>query len=81
MTQSLRSMASWFARRVDRASELGASMVEYALLLALIAVICIGAVSALGRSANSKFTDVGNAVSCSGVASGATPPGGTTPCP
>jgi pilus assembly protein Flp/PilA len=31
-------------------AEEGASLVEYGLLLALIAVVCIGAVSALGVS-------------------------------
>jgi pilus assembly protein Flp/PilA len=31
-------------------TEEGASLVEYGLLLALIAVVCIGAVSALGVS-------------------------------
>lgn len=35
------------ARRLD---ELGASLVEYALLLALIAVVCIGAVQYFGAS-------------------------------
>lgn len=43
-------------------TELGASLVEYALLVALIAVVCIGAVSALGGAANSKFTSVGGAI-------------------
>ncbi|HEV7887689.1 MAG TPA: Flp family type IVb pilin [Acidimicrobiales bacterium] len=58
----VRMLCSMFARRVARTEE-GASMVEYALLLALIAVVCIGAVTILGRSASDKFTDVGNSVS------------------
>lgn len=33
-----------------RRDELGASLVEYALLLSLIAVVCFGAVSYFGRS-------------------------------
>lgn len=33
-----------------RGGELGASLVEYALLLALIAAVCIGAVSYFGQS-------------------------------
>jgi pilus assembly protein Flp/PilA len=41
-------------------SERGASLVEYALLVALIAVVCIVAISILGREANSTFTDVGD---------------------
>jgi pilus assembly protein Flp/PilA len=38
--------------------ERGASMVEYGLLLALIAVVAIVAVKALGGSVSSKFNDV-----------------------
>lgn len=39
-------------------TERGASLVEYALLVALIAVVCILAVTFLGRSASSKFSSV-----------------------
>jgi pilus assembly protein Flp/PilA len=42
--------------------ERGASLVEYALLVALIAVVCIAAVTFLGTSADSKFDSVGSAV-------------------
>jgi pilus assembly protein Flp/PilA len=42
--------------------ERGASLVEYALLVALIAVICIVAIAFLGQSASSKFSTVGSAV-------------------
>lgn len=38
--------------------ERGASMVEYGLLLALIAVIAIVAVRALGTSVSTKFSSV-----------------------
>lgn len=40
----------------------GASLVEYALLVALIAVVCIGAVTVLGGNASSKFSQIGSAV-------------------
>ena len=43
--------------------ERGASLVEYALLVALIAVVCIIAITFLGQSASSKFSSVGSAVS------------------
>ena len=43
-------------------SERGASLVEYALLVALIAVVCIVAVSLLGRNASKKFSSVGSAI-------------------
>ena len=42
--------------------ERGASLVEYALLVALIAVVCIVAIGFLGDSANSKLSRVGSAV-------------------
>jgi pilus assembly protein Flp/PilA len=35
--------------------EEGASLVEYVLLVALIAVVCIAAITLLGQSAKSKF--------------------------
>jgi pilus assembly protein Flp/PilA len=35
----------------------GATMVEYALMIALIALVCIVAVTALGTSVSSKFSD------------------------
>lgn len=35
--------------------EKGATMVEYALMVALIAVVCIGAVTAVGGSTNTTF--------------------------
>ena len=43
-------------------TERGAALVEYALLLALIAVVCIVALSTLGEQASSKFVDVGNSI-------------------
>jgi pilus assembly protein Flp/PilA len=40
----------------------GASLVEYALLVALIAVVCIVAILFLGTSTSSKFSNVGSLV-------------------
>ena len=37
--------------------EEGATMVEYALMLALIAIVCIVAVVAIGNNANSTFQE------------------------
>ena len=51
---------SWLQSKID--SERGASLVEYALLVALIAVVCIAAVTLLGTSASSKFNTVGNSI-------------------
>ena len=37
--------------------EEGATMVEYALMLAFIAAVCVGAVTLLGTSTNSSFSN------------------------
>ena len=44
-------------------NEDGPTAVEYAVMLALIIVVCITAISALGSNASNTFTYVGNAVS------------------
>ena len=54
-------VAAWLKARFS--SERGASLVEYALLVALIAVVCIGAVTFLGREAADNFSAVGNSIS------------------
>ena len=43
-------------------NERAASLVEYALLVALIAVVCIVAVTSLGKKASSKFNSVSQAL-------------------
>lgn len=42
--------------------ETGASLVEYALLVALIAVVCIVAITTLGNNTSSKFSSVGSSL-------------------
>jgi pilus assembly protein Flp/PilA len=42
--------------------EEGAAMVEYGLLVALIAVVCILAVTGVGTAVRDKFTDVSDAL-------------------
>ena len=42
--------------------EEGATMVEYALMLALIAIVCILAVTAIGNEANSTFETIEGAL-------------------
>ena len=42
--------------------EEGATMVEYGLMLALIAVVCIGAVQIIGTKANATFTKIGSSL-------------------
>ena len=43
-------------------SEDGPTAVEYAVMLALIVVVCIGTITTLGTNANSTFTTVASAV-------------------
>jgi pilus assembly protein Flp/PilA len=43
-------------------SEDGPTAVEYAVMLALIIVVCITAVTTLGSNANKPFTSVGTAI-------------------
>jgi pilus assembly protein Flp/PilA len=56
-----REIAPYLRARFGR-NELGASLVEYALLLALIAVVCIAAVTLLGGNAKNKFSSVGSSL-------------------
>ena len=43
-------------------NEDGPTAVEYAVMLALIIVVCIAAISLLGQNADSTFTSVGNSI-------------------
>jgi len=54
-------VASYIRARFGR-SERGAALVEYALLLALIAVVCIVALATLGQKESSRFVSIGNAL-------------------
>ncbi|TMQ34343.1 MAG: Flp family type IVb pilin [Planctomycetota bacterium] len=47
-------------------AEDGPTAVEYAVMLALIIVVCIGAITTLGSNANKTFTSVGSAINVSG---------------
>ena len=47
---------------VQKEEEKGASMLEYALLAALIAVVCILAITFLGRQACNTFSNVGSSI-------------------
>lgn len=46
-------------------NEEGPTAVEYAVMLALIIVVCIGAITTLGSNANTTFTSVGTAMTAS----------------
>lgn len=48
--------------------ESGASLVEYGMLVGLIAVVCIGGVTILGGQINAVFTAITNALTAAGIA-------------
>ena len=52
------TLSSWSTRRLER----GASLVEYALLLALIALVCVTAVQFLGSSASGSLDRPGSSL-------------------
>jgi pilus assembly protein Flp/PilA len=53
MSKMFAAVKKFFGRKEE-----GATMVEYALMLALIAAVCIAAVSVLGTKASSVFSSI-----------------------
>jgi pilus assembly protein Flp/PilA len=62
--QSLKNFVVDFCKRED-----GPTAVEYAVMLALIVVVCITAITTLGSNANKTFTAVGTAVGSTSTSS------------
>jgi pilus assembly protein Flp/PilA len=63
MLQLYTGLTTWWADLKGRlAEDRGATAVEYALMVALIAVVIILAVTFIGTSASTKFSQVGSAV-------------------
>ena len=60
MITQFQFLSTWLTAHIK--SDRGASLVEYALLVALIAVVCIAAVTTLGKNASEKFSEVGNSI-------------------
>ena len=60
------TIAPYIRARFAGKSERGASLVEYALLVALIAVVCIAAITLLGNNASTKFSQVGGSIGNAG---------------
>ena len=61
MISTYEFLATWLRARFSD-SERGASLVEYALLVALIAVVCIVACSSSARRPTSSFTPPASAI-------------------
>jgi pilus assembly protein Flp/PilA len=63
MLQLFTGISTWWADFRSRlAEDRGATAVEYALMIALIAVVIIAAVTLIGNSASTKFSEVGSAI-------------------
>ena len=56
MTKCVREVVQ-FLKRED-----GPTAVEYAVMLALIVVVCIAAITAIGSASNQTFSRVGSAI-------------------
>jgi pilus assembly protein Flp/PilA len=57
---SYQFLATWI--RAHAKDERGASLVEYALLVALIAIVCLAAITLLGGNASEKFDSTANSL-------------------
>jgi pilus assembly protein Flp/PilA len=55
------TIRAWLTSRLDR-DERGASLIEYALLVGLIAIVCVGAVTFLGGSLQGMYDTIGNSI-------------------
>ncbi len=53
-------LQTWIAENRDR--EEGQALVEYALILALISVVAIGTLTAIGTGVDAKLLEVANAL-------------------
>ena len=60
MIASYQYLRTWITSRMN--DERGASLVEYALLLALIAMVCLAAVTALGQTTSQQYSEIGSAI-------------------
>jgi pilus assembly protein Flp/PilA len=64
MEKHMRRFHQWVSEFVQR--EDGPTAVEYAVMLALIIVVCIAAITTLGQNADNTFITVGNAIGSTG---------------
>jgi pilus assembly protein Flp/PilA len=56
-------VATWWSDLRSRAlEEKGATAVEYALMVALIAIVIVAAVAFLGKAVSNKFSTIGSGV-------------------
>jgi pilus assembly protein Flp/PilA len=60
----MKTVSKWIANRVASflKREDGPTSVEYAVMLSLIIVVCIAAITTLGKNANAAFSFVGSSI-------------------
>ena len=63
---NLRLISGYLAARLGVTDERGASLVEYALLVALIAIVCLVAIAFFGGSTSTRFSKVGSSIGNAG---------------
>ena len=53
-----------FGKKIQRflASEDGPTAVEYAVMLALIVIVCLATITTVGQNANARFIEIKNAL-------------------
>lgn len=66
LLQTVRLGSAWLVARLPLKSERGATAVEYAVMVALIAAVIITAVIFLGRTASTTLSKTGCNISTSG---------------
>ena len=62
----LLAIGQYLTARFGITDERGASLVEYALLVGLIAIVCLVAIAFLGGSTSTRLSKVGSAVGGAG---------------
>ena len=60
MLNGIITLAQWLTARMSVRDESGQALVEYGLLVGLIAVVCIAAITLLGTQINGFFDSITN---------------------
>lgn len=55
---AIHALPHWLKQQDEQQTDRGASLVEYALLLALLAVVCIAALTALGGTTSGSYSEI-----------------------
>ena len=77
----LSALRSFVVRAFRATGEAGASLVEYTLLVALIAAVAIGAITVLGNGAKSTLCNAGTTIAAAGATTTTVAGGGGSSAP